>query len=414
MKKKYISFLLILILISTTLTGCTNGSSIENAAYVVAIGIDKGTTNKIKLSLQFALPMGISGGGSTSGSGGSSQSSTSEVISVECSNIDSGINLINSYLSKKVNLSHCKAITISQNLAYDGVSEYIYTLANNVQIRPDCYVIVSRCDAYDFLDKSKSTLETLSAKYYDLILNSSKYTGYSDAVRLSEFYSNITDSSCQAYAISGGINSKDTQFTDTNIPTYDLDSIYKAGESPLSNESGLENIGLAVFNGDRLVGELNSLETLCHLIIVNKLETAIVSIPSPFNKDETIALSIELESKTTNSVEFINTFPYIKSYVRINANVSSLNSHYNYSDKENIRLLEEYASNYLENNISNYLYKTAKEFKSDIAGFGIYARKYYWTLEDWNNSDWLNNYENSFFDVKVDVNVKGSYLFNKL
>ena len=45
------------------------------------------------------------------------------------------------------------------------------------------------------------------------------------------------------------------------------------GQTPLSNEGGLETIGLAVFRGDRLVGELNSMETMSHLITVNRFES---------------------------------------------------------------------------------------------------------------------------------------------
>ena len=50
-------------------------------------------------------------------------------------------------------------------------------------------------------------------------------------------------------------------------------------------EGELRTMGLAVFRGDTLVGELNSIETLCHLITTNNLRTATISIPSPFKQD---------------------------------------------------------------------------------------------------------------------------------
>jgi spore germination protein KC len=68
-------------------------------AYVIAIGIDKGESNLLKISLQFATPSSSLNGEST----GSSSDSESTVSSVECSTIDSGINLINSYISGKIN-----------------------------------------------------------------------------------------------------------------------------------------------------------------------------------------------------------------------------------------------------------------------------------------------------------------------
>ncbi len=120
MRTKVIAILLILILCSTTLTGCYSAEGLETLAYAVALGIDKGENDKIRLSLQFAILSNSSGGSS---GGGSSQSQESTVTTVDCSSIDSGIALINSYISKKVNLSHCKAIVISEELAYEGLSE---------------------------------------------------------------------------------------------------------------------------------------------------------------------------------------------------------------------------------------------------------------------------------------------------
>lgn len=172
MKRKVISLLIVLIILLTTLTGCIENRGIENLAYVIALGIDKGTSNSIKLTFQFASTSGKDKSGSDSNS---SQSDTSSITSVECSSIDSGISLMNSYITKKINLSHCKAIIISETLAATGISEYISTLVNHIEVRPDSNIIISRCDASDFLNNSKPMLETVSAKYYESILNSSEY-----------------------------------------------------------------------------------------------------------------------------------------------------------------------------------------------------------------------------------------------
>ena len=196
MIKKFIAIILINIFSLSLLTGCYSAQGIETLAYSVAIGIDKGENDKIKLSLQFALLSENSGESS-----GSSQSQNSTITSVDCASIDSGISLINSYISKKVNLSHCKAIIISEELAYEGISEYIYTLVNNIQIRPDCNVIISRCKAKDYLDNSTPTLESVSARYYEFTLNSSEYTGYTENVKLYNFYTDLLSTTTQAHAI---------------------------------------------------------------------------------------------------------------------------------------------------------------------------------------------------------------------
>ncbi|MBO4816126.1 MAG: hypothetical protein J5507_04325 [Clostridia bacterium] len=55
MYKKTFIFILILIFCMVTLTGCYSAEGLETLAYAVAIGIDKGESDKIRLSLQFAV-----------------------------------------------------------------------------------------------------------------------------------------------------------------------------------------------------------------------------------------------------------------------------------------------------------------------------------------------------------------------
>lgn len=193
---KYISLFLILSISLFFLSGCHSMLNIDNLAYVVAIGFDVGENNKLKLSFQLSVPDSKSGGGS-------SQSENSIVNSIECSSIDSGINLLNTYLSKEVNLSHCKVVVFSEEFAYLGISEFLYTLMNNVQIRPDCNVIISRCNAEYFLNNSKPVLEKISARYYEIAPTSSNYTGYTDNVTLSEFFASFKDTFCEAHGILG-------------------------------------------------------------------------------------------------------------------------------------------------------------------------------------------------------------------
>lgn len=405
--KSSISFILIIILCIFSLTGCYSAEGLETLAYAVAIGIDKGDTNKIKLSVQFALL-------SNSQGGGSSQSQKSTVTTIDCATIDSGISLINSYISKKVNLSHCKAIVISEALAYEGISEYIFTLVNNMEIRPDCNIIISRCNASDYLENSEPTLESVSARYYELTLNSSEYTGYTEDVTLEDFYSDMLSTTTQAHAILGGINTDSTHSSNTNMALYDIEGSYKADETPIQTETGIENMGIAVFNNDKLVGELNGMESLCHLLIVDKFESAIISVPNPFDSDSVLSLYITEQKKPKISVKLINGTPFIEFDINILGNILSLDENLDYSVENNLKLIESSTNSYLEQKVSSYLYKTSKEFKSDIANLGRYVIKNYSTWDEWIESDWLYNYQNSFFKINLNTTIQSGQLFTKV
>ena len=295
MLNKIINILFIITIISTfLLSGYHTKQDINDFAYVVAIGIDKGDTDDLKISFQLAIPS------QNSSEEGSSSDSDTVIDTIESPSIESGLSLANGYISKKLNLSHCKVIVISEKIASLGISDIIYTLINNVELRPDCNVVISRSDAGEFLNKSKSEIENITAKYYEIVATSSKYTGFTSDVKISDVFDRISDTFGEASAILGAVSSQgavedssssssqssssnsnsgnsdtgssqnssgsSSQNSDTSSntsqsstsgkPSADTDTI--AGETSSGNSSSnepsskIDVVGLAVFKGDTL------------------------------------------------------------------------------------------------------------------------------------------------------------------
>lgn len=140
------------------------------------------------------------------------------------------------------------------------------------------------------------------------------------------------------------------------------------------------------------------------MIVSNKLNECIFAIPSPFDEEKTIDLYIKLDKKTKSKVKLINNSPYINVDINLKAKIMSVTKETADYKKEDITLIETYANSYIKNKIESYLYKTSKEFKSDISFFGKSAIKNFLTWDKWEEYNWLDNYTNSFF--KVDVNVE--------
>lgn len=404
--KKYIILLLILTISIFSLSGCQyRHTTIDDLAYVVALGIDIGSTNNFLISFQILIP--------SSSSGESSQSDKSIVNAVECSSIESGINIMNSYISKEINLAHCKAIVISENLASKGIYDTIFTLMNDIQIRPDCSVIISRCDANYFLENSKPVLEKLTARYYEIAPTSSEYTGYTEDVTLNDLFYRLNTTTGNPIAILGGINEEDSHDVAEALTSVEQDSSYKANETPIKSRPNIENMGLAVFKEDILVGELNAIETLCHLMIVSKLKTCTISVPSPFIDGDIVDIKIVPTTKSYNNVELINGSPYISTELKLNARVVSLGHSSETLSNENIKKIEEYANSYIKSQVEQYLYKSSKTLGCDIDDFGKYATKKFLTQQDWENYNWIKNYCNSFFNVKVSTNILSGNLLTQ-
>ena len=112
--------------------------SIDNLAYVLAIGIDKADNDNLQVTFQFSTTTQAT-------ESGTSEKAPSVVNSVKAASISSAINLLNGYMGKQLNLSHCKVIIFSEELALDGISEEVYTLINDTQVRPSANIVISKC-----------------------------------------------------------------------------------------------------------------------------------------------------------------------------------------------------------------------------------------------------------------------------
>lgn len=402
MKIKKFFILVILTIILLSLSGCYDAHGIEEFSYATALGLDVSENKLLSLTLQISIP-------STTSESGSSQSSKTDTITVECNSINSGISLINSYISKEVNLSHCKVIVISEELAYQGLSEYVDTFANTVEIRPDCNVIIAKCSAKDFIENASPSIDTLTARYYEVALKSSEYTGFTTSTKSVDFIGDMKTTFVQAHAILGNLKLENRN-TELNSA---LDNIYKAGETPIEGSTNIEFFGTAVFRDDKLVGELNGIETICYLLVTNGFKNCTLSIPDPFNINSSVDLRLNKKRNSKVSVDFVNNSPYISVEVFLEGYGISLDESTDYSSVEDISILNNYAEQYLKLQLENYLYKTSKEFNSDISGFGKYALSKYLTWDEWISSNWLENYKNSFFNVKVHVNIQSGGEFNK-
>lgn len=84
-----------------------------------------------------------------------------------------------------------------------------------------------------------------------------------------------------------------------------------------------------------------------------------------------------------------------------------------YLSSEVLDRISSSCNKYLESAFSKFLYKTSKELKSDVCGFGRYALKNFWTTSEFENYNWLYNYRNAFFDVKVNTSIKSSMLLTE-
>lgn len=392
---------IIIVLLIFSLSGCYSVQSIDDLTYVIALGIDKGKNNTLALTVQFTFP--------TSSESASGEAAPTIVNTVECASINSGITLLNSYTSKEINLSHCKIIVFSEELAVSGIGEEIFTLSNQVEIRPDSNIIISKSTAKEYIENSKPELENLVAKYYELNLFSQEYVGFTENISISNFFNKLNTTSIEPTAILGNGNKLNLPSSDNSKDELDI----VAGELPITEyKRESENLGIAVFKDDKMVGELTAIETMLHLILTDNFESGIITLNHPLKENSTIDIALYSHKKTNIDAKLINGSPFATIEVFLNSRLLSVDKNSGDFDADEIKELESLINSYLENAILNYLYKTSKEFESDIDGIGQSLLTKFKNSKEWNNYNWPQNYKNTFFKVHVNTNIKSSFLLS--
>lgn len=448
MKKKFIIILILFVVFITFIAGFSNSyvsHRIEHLAYVLVLGIDKGEKARLKISTQFInVP--------SSSSGASSDSSQIVLTSCEANSMFSGLNLLNSYIGKEINLAHCSVIVFSEEIAKEGISSEIYSLINNEEIRSSANIVVTNCKAYDYINNSKPNLENLTSKYFDTFDITSKLTGYFSNITLGDFFNNLSESNSDPIAVLGGLNSTarseenksssnsseesssssnngnsgniNGEASNSNSSSQDVENQEKqeietsqnnlvAGKSSIVGGRGTEDLGLAIFSGDKYIGELTVWESICHSLITNSIDTCIISVEDPLveNKQLEIQLSPNKKSKITSNIE--NGDININIELNLIANIISLNSNINYEDTDTINKISTATQNRLNDELNKYFDKIARKYNVDIDKYYLSILKYFPYQKNFDDFNYKEKLKNANFNCNTHVNIISSLLITK-
>ena len=444
-KLKLLCILILALIFLYAFSASYTSDSIDNISYVIALAVDS-ANNGENLQVTFEF-MDTSAFASDKGS----EAKEAIIDTVNAKSINSAINLLNAYVGKEVNLSHCKVVVFSDKLAQKGIYSQVTELMNNIQVRPSTNIIICKGNAMKYIQQSTSDLEKILTKYYDIFPNSSEYTGYTSNIIIGEFYNYLTTKECGNLAILGGLNpeistkssensSSDSESSgdkesqsgspsegsgsseessssensskdkpNNNISISDMIS----GNTPILGERGTENIGLAVLKDGAYIGDLTAADTLCHTLISGEVNSFLLGIDNKEIYEHYIDIALYENTSPVVSVEILGDTPKIKIDIKLLGRITGIKNGINYSDESSnldLNKISNSVNEYLKDYLLRYLNKTTNEFKCDIDYFYSYAKRNFTTLEAWHNYEWEKKYLNSQFEINVDSEVYYSLL----
>ncbi len=410
------ALVVISLLIVMSVSGCYDQREIDELAYPLAVGLDVGQANELRMTLQLAAPLAIGGGGGgeSGGGGGGGEGETSSIITVDTPSIYSGLDLINNIISKEINLSHAKVIIISRKLAENGISHYIQAIQRGREFRPDMFILVSNEPPDKYLENMKPILESNPAKYYELLLGKDYASSFSD-VRMSEFhYANESDF-MEPTAILTGSNVKESveQLGEGGgqHSAARPEGVYEAGDIPVVSDLKNVAMGMAIFKNGRMVGTLNGAESACCQLVTGKYGHSYWTMKDVYDENKLVVMDILQRTRPKVTAKLEDRKAKIDIILDLEGDFTSIQSSHNFESFP--KPMEEKAGELIKSEVSKMLKKTTEEFDSDICGFGRYVKGKFLTLDDWKNFNWAEQYRNTEFNVQVKLKMRRTGLIIK-
>jgi spore germination protein KC len=402
-KTSRLLLLLIIIIPLAFLFGCSDTREIDDQVYTLVIGVDKGTDNRVRITVQY--PTYKEG---ENKSDKLSQVGNTIISTVEAPSILEAVNILGLSVTRRVSLVHTKMIIFSEDFAREGIGSFLQPISRYRETRRAMEILVCKGTAEDFIRNNETLVGQGLSKAIELKVSQSENTGFFPKSSFLTFYKRVISPYGQPYATYAGINDYSN-----------LKSINKEEKSPLKTEVGvlpgevprkgdlkIDFAGTAVFNGDKMIGTLDTYETRYFLMIIGEFDRGIMTIEDEIAPGQAIVLDIRPGRKPKVKAYFNGDTPVININLNIEADIISVQSRLPYEEMNKIDDLNNQLKEYLQRGTKKVIEKSQTELKSDFFGFGYEVAKNFISIEEFEKYHWLGHYPEAVINVTVTTNIR--------
>lgn len=394
--KAVLSKLIALVLVCTLISGCSGAREPNDLAYVLAIGIDKGKHDKLRVTFQIANTK-VAAAGNTGGGGGDKPVI---VASVEGPTIFACMNLLNTVTSRPITLAHCKIIFYGEALAKEDMAKYVAPLVRFKELRKTIFVNVAIPNAEECINKTMPLLEMNPSKYYELKPISQNETSLFKQTMMKDFYKDFKSVTADAVTAIIGVNDGKQEEKEHQVPQPENYPSFLPGQIPRKGEMPIESIGCAIFSKTKMVGQINGDETRTLLMLQGLLRQGYYVLPDPRVPNSLITLLIKQGKKPDVQMDLKNNV--IRQTIYLEGEIAAIESSENYEKPELKTLLEDHFNKLTQSKCQNLLAKLQQDWQSDAVGYGVYARSQFLTYAELTKLDWLDRVYPAI-DIQVEI-----------
>ncbi|MCX7749475.1 MAG: Ger(x)C family spore germination protein [Clostridia bacterium] len=415
--KKAVLLLGVSLILVLFLSGCYDAEEVDGNAYIVAIGLDKGEKQPLRLTLQYRNISSTDGGKKEEGSGGKNGPKNEDdkkkgkqegmiISTVECQTFFQGLQLLNKGTERRLNVTHAKMIIFSEELAKEGIGKHLATIMRYEEIRSVTKVLVTKEKAREFMEVNEPTLGAAPAKSLELLLKQTEYLSSYPMVSLYDLYVDIKNTYYQPLLPYASVN--DLNMEGKGPPPEGSDLGYLPGEVPRTGGSERAVMGSAVFDGDRMMGALNVDETRVVLAIRHEFKRAYFSMKDPLAPGKYVVLDVHSKRKPKIKVDTTGAVPQIFCSVTLEANINSIQSGYHYETEQEKKILEKAFTDWFKPLMDKTIQKCRVEYKADVFRFGTYGVWGFLTIKEWEDYNWIEQFTKAKVTTEVSLDIRRS------
>lgn len=352
------------------LTGCWDRVEINDVAFVVATGVDKGKDHRYSYSVEVPLPSSLGGAGSSGGGGGTSGEGPSYVAQGTGGNSRLGIEDIQLRLSRKLYFGHRRVTIIGEEMAKDGIAEILKAIFIQPQSRLSTFLLISKGPAVNLL-KTQPRME--------------QYAG--EALReMAKSNINMT--------VKDALEDLDRPGKDMVIPFIQQTGTIKKEMN--GKEVLMQNF--AIFKADKLAFETDFKESLGILWLQKKMWRK--SLPFDVGKNEQISVQI-IDNGLKTRFKVVNGKPAFQIAIRTTAVLLENKPNLRLEDPKTYHFILSKMEKEIEQEVKNVL-DHAHSVGADAFGFGWYLYRNH--HQEW-EKNWHQNWKQNLKDLNVTVTV---------
>lgn len=268
-------------------SGCFDVLNLNENAYLLAVGIDRGVAGKYRFSFQFAQPVKSMNEEKES----KETSNSSEIVTIDASDIVTAIYSVKDFKSKRINGSHIKIVVFGSDIAREGISDLLASFIEPGQLRTNMYLAVAADTAAEYLHKVEPQTEIFLTKFYERQFDPMHGINMA-APRLYDTYFTIMGKKEDVVLPLVGVNKEKAMHHWLEEPRG-----YISGDIPRISENTTEMAGNAYFDGDVMQGVITQAEADIYFLLKGVYTFGYLTVPDPKEREKILVLNIEQSGK---------------------------------------------------------------------------------------------------------------------